>query len=192
MAPDASSCARWRGASWSERAGTVARHHDAVRDSIAVELPLERWGRRRSTSAEYAADFMEVKRVGEATSATRTADQTESARFWAGTAIDSGIAPRSTARRRASQHTVGKRPAVRAAELVAMADAAHLVLGCQVSLQVLAADHGHPSGQHRRQRRDRCPSDVDTADHDAAVSRLRLGPSEHQWLGTSHSDGRLW
>jgi hypothetical protein len=39
------------------------------------------------TSAQYAADFMEVKRVGEATSATRTADQTQSARFWAGTAL---------------------------------------------------------------------------------------------------------
>lgn len=39
------------------------------------------------TSAQYAADFLEVKRLGEATSATRTADQTESARFWAGTAL---------------------------------------------------------------------------------------------------------
>jgi hypothetical protein len=39
------------------------------------------------TSAQYAADFNEVKRLGEATSATRTADQTESARFWAGTAL---------------------------------------------------------------------------------------------------------
>ena len=39
------------------------------------------------TSAQYAADFMEVKRLGESTSATRTADQTQSARFWAGTAL---------------------------------------------------------------------------------------------------------
>jgi hypothetical protein len=39
------------------------------------------------TSAQYAADFLEVKRLGEATSATRTADETESARFWAGTAL---------------------------------------------------------------------------------------------------------
>jgi hypothetical protein len=38
-------------------------------------------------SAQYAADFMEVKRLGESTSATRTADQTQSARFWAGTAL---------------------------------------------------------------------------------------------------------
>jgi len=36
------------------------------------------------TSQEYAADVNEVKLVGELTSAARTADQTESARFWAG------------------------------------------------------------------------------------------------------------
>jgi hypothetical protein len=39
------------------------------------------------TSAQYAADVNEVKSVGEATSTTRTADQTQSARFWAGTAV---------------------------------------------------------------------------------------------------------
>jgi hypothetical protein len=38
-------------------------------------------------SAEYAADFAEVKSIGENTSATRTADQTEAARFFAGTAM---------------------------------------------------------------------------------------------------------
>jgi hypothetical protein len=37
------------------------------------------------TSAQYAADVNEVKLVGEATSAARTAEQTLSARFWAGT-----------------------------------------------------------------------------------------------------------
>lgn len=35
------------------------------------------------TSAEYAADFNEVKEIGSATSATRTADQTLVARLWA-------------------------------------------------------------------------------------------------------------
>jgi hypothetical protein len=35
------------------------------------------------TSAEYAADFNEVKELGSATSATRTADQTQVARLWA-------------------------------------------------------------------------------------------------------------
>jgi len=35
------------------------------------------------TSAQYAADFNEVKEIGSATSATRTADQTQVARLWA-------------------------------------------------------------------------------------------------------------
>jgi hypothetical protein len=39
------------------------------------------------TSQQYADDVNEVKLVGERLSATRTADQTESARFWAGTAL---------------------------------------------------------------------------------------------------------
>jgi hypothetical protein len=34
------------------------------------------------TSAEYAADFAEVKEIGSLTSASRTADQTAAARFW--------------------------------------------------------------------------------------------------------------
>jgi hypothetical protein len=39
------------------------------------------------TSQEYADNVNEVKLVGEAASAARTADQTQSARFWAGTAL---------------------------------------------------------------------------------------------------------
>jgi len=39
------------------------------------------------TTAEYAADFNEVKLIGENVSAVRTADQTEAARFWGGTAL---------------------------------------------------------------------------------------------------------
>jgi hypothetical protein len=39
------------------------------------------------TSQEYADNVNEVKLVGENTSAARTADQTQSARFWAGTAL---------------------------------------------------------------------------------------------------------
>jgi len=38
------------------------------------------------TSAQYAAEFNEVKLVGEAVTLARTADQTVAARFWAGTA----------------------------------------------------------------------------------------------------------
>ncbi len=36
------------------------------------------------TSARYAADFNEVKEIGSATSTTRTAEQTQTARLWAG------------------------------------------------------------------------------------------------------------
>jgi membrane-associated phospholipid phosphatase len=46
------------------------------------------------TSAEYAADLNEVKTIGATNSATRTADQTEIARFWAagaGTATPPGM-----------------------------------------------------------------------------------------------------
>jgi len=39
------------------------------------------------TSAQYAADYNEVKGIGEATSILRTADQTQAARFWGGTAV---------------------------------------------------------------------------------------------------------
>ena len=37
-------------------------------------------------SAQYAADYNEVKEIGAFSSATRTADQTQAARFWGGTA----------------------------------------------------------------------------------------------------------
>ncbi len=45
-------------------------------------------GPKALTSAEYAVDFNEVKKVGSLTSATRTADQTAAAIFWQ----DNGIA----------------------------------------------------------------------------------------------------
>jgi len=38
-------------------------------------------------TAQYAADFNEEKVIGELTSTLRTADQTEAARFWQGTAL---------------------------------------------------------------------------------------------------------
>lgn len=54
-------------------------------------------------SLEYAADVNEVKLVGELSSAARTADQTESARFWAGTAASVWNRAAATAARR--RHT---------------------------------------------------------------------------------------
>jgi hypothetical protein len=74
------------------------------------------------TSAQYAADFLEVKRVGEATSATRTADQTESARFWAGTAI--GLWNRAAAASADARHnTLSENARLFAVLNVAIADA---------------------------------------------------------------------
>jgi hypothetical protein len=46
------------------------------------------------TSAKYAADFNEVKAVGSLNSATRTADQTQIARFWASTSSPNYFANR--------------------------------------------------------------------------------------------------
>jgi hypothetical protein len=39
------------------------------------------------TNAQYTADFIEEKAIGETNSTVRTPDQTQSARFWAGTAL---------------------------------------------------------------------------------------------------------
>jgi hypothetical protein len=60
----------------------------ATTDPFVIPFPwsFRLGGPPALTSAEYAADFVEVKSVGESTSATRSADQTESARFWGGTA----------------------------------------------------------------------------------------------------------
>jgi hypothetical protein len=57
-------------------------------------------GPNKLTSGEYARDFNEVKQLGSMTSTTRTADQTDMARFWAeGPAIWTRIArERSVAR----------------------------------------------------------------------------------------------
>ncbi len=63
--------------------------------SVATTTPFaipQPWSYRNAgppalSSAEYAANVEEVRLVGELNSAVRTADQTTSARFWAGTAI---------------------------------------------------------------------------------------------------------
>jgi hypothetical protein len=75
------------------------------------------------TSAQYAADLNEVKVIGELTSTLRTADQTEAARFWQGTAPTFWNRAAATAARQ--QHTTLSDNARLFALLnVAMADAA--------------------------------------------------------------------
>src|SRR5262245_23947841 len=70
------------------------------------------------TSKKYARDFEEVKSVGALNSATRTADQTDQARFWAegpqpwtraarGLAIDRGLRSIESARMFAMMYTTG-------------------------------------------------------------------------------------
>jgi hypothetical protein len=73
-------------------------------------------------SAQYAADFMEVKRLGELTSATRTADQTEAARFWAATALTFWNRA-AVAAADARQNTLSENARLFALLNVAMADA---------------------------------------------------------------------
>ena len=84
------------------------KHGDKLSRSSSsrqMVLPAAR-GPPALTSARYAADFNEVKRLGEATSATRTADQTQSARFWAGTASFWNRA--ATAARRPAHNTLSE------------------------------------------------------------------------------------
>ena len=74
------------------------------------------------TSEEYAADVNEVKLVGERVSTARTADQTESARFWAGTALSFWNRAAATAAR-ARHTTLSENARLFALLNVAVADA---------------------------------------------------------------------
>ncbi|MGI8979198.1 MAG: phosphatase PAP2 family protein [Pirellulaceae bacterium] len=80
------------------------------------------------TSAEYTADFNEVKELGSATSATRTADQTAIATFWAnggGTATPPGhLNLMAQAAADSQGNTLSQNARLFAALNVAMADAA--------------------------------------------------------------------
>jgi hypothetical protein len=74
------------------------------------------------TSSVYGADVNEVKLLGEATSATRTADQTDAVRFWAGTAFN--FWQRAAANASAAHHLTLSQNARLFAQLnVAIADA---------------------------------------------------------------------
>ena len=89
VAPDAAPAvdARRAGtARTSRRVPDIGDNH-ALRHPVAIVLPVaDRAAGLTLTSAQYAAEFNEVKLVGEAVTLARTADQTVAARFWAGTA----------------------------------------------------------------------------------------------------------
>jgi hypothetical protein len=102
-------------------------------------------------SAEYAADFNEVKDLGRSDSPTRTEEQTQIARFWndaAGTAYAFGywnkIAQQAAAE--PGRHRQG-RPPVRPAEH-RHGRRRPLLLGRQVRVQPVAAGDRHPGGRH--------------------------------------------
>jgi PAP2 superfamily len=75
------------------------------------------------TSAQYTADFNEVKAIGQDTSTVRTADQTQAAQFWFGTALT--FWNRAAAANSVKRHlSLGKNARLFALLNVAMADGA--------------------------------------------------------------------
>ena len=104
-------------------------------------------------SKKYAADYNEIKLIGGddiTTPSARTPDQTEIGLFW----IESSPLAWNRLARALSVSTrarpVGEREVVRTAES-GHGGRLHRVMGDQVSLQVLAADHRDPAGGHGRQ-----------------------------------------
>jgi hypothetical protein len=104
------------------------------------------------TSQEYADDVNEVKLVGEAVSAARSADQTQSARFWAGTALTFWNRAAETASR--DRHlTLSENARLFALLNVVMADAIitcwdskyHFVLWRPITAIRLADTDGNPA-----------------------------------------------
>ncbi len=132
------------------------------------------------SSAAYAAELNEVKAIGAVNSATRTADQTNIARFWAsggGTSQPTGhfnkIAQTVAA---AEGNTLSENARMFALVNLAEADAADRLVGQQVPLQLLAAGHRDSVGRPGRQRRHRGRSQLATAPHHAAVSQPHFRP----------------
>ena len=98
------------------------------------------------TSAAYAEDFNEVKRLGSLTSTSRTADQTAAAIFWQ----DSGPAIWNRVfRALAASHGLDIVDSARmfAMTNLAAADGVDRLLERQVLLELLAADYGDPGGR---------------------------------------------
>ena len=110
---------------------------------------------RRTTSAagRYAADLNEVQTLGGdevTTGSTRTPDQTEIGLFWR----ESSPQPWNRLARAISDgpwsRSLGERAAVRPAERLAHRRL-HRLVGDEIPLSVLAANHGDSDGRHRRQ-----------------------------------------
>ena len=131
------------------------------------------------TSAAYAADFNEVKRLGSLTSTVRTPDQTDAALFWQanGAALFNAIFRQLAGNPGAGYRRGG--PDVRDDEHGRCGRRDRL-LERQVLLELLAADHGDPPGRQRWEPGDRGRPDLDAAVRHAAVPRAPVGTHVHQ------------
>jgi hypothetical protein len=126
-------------------------------------------------SSKYAADYNEIKLLGGdgiTTPSARTADQTQIGLFW----IESSpLAWNRLARAVSVSMAFDLWENARLFALLNLAMADGYIVGGQVSLQVLAADHRDSAGRHRRQSRHgrRAGLDAIAANLSHAGSRLR-------------------
>ena len=127
------------------------------------------------TSAEYAADFEEVKAFGSKEGSARTPLQTETALFI------SSIAPgplhaalRDLAVRR--EMDISDRARLFAAVSMSVADAIIACWDCQGPLRLLAADHRDPAGGGGRQLGHHRRPDLGFAPPEPALPRLHQRP----------------
>ena len=123
MASDPASVSAWRGA--------AIRHHDSLGDPVARPIS-SRWGLPRWTVNSISPDFNEVRQMGSATSALRTADETDACLFWR-SASGNYVWNRAAIDLGADQGTDLSENAHLLATLnLAIADAAHCLLGREI------------------------------------------------------------
>ena len=139
------------------------------------------------TSDQYAADFIEVKLVGEAGSLARTADQTVAARFWGGTAL--AFWNRAAASASRERHlTLSENARLFALLNIAITDAVISCWDAKYLLRVLAAHHRDPARRHGWQPSHDPAVELDAAAYDAQLSRIRFGSPEQFRPGGVRSD----
>ena len=116
----------------------LARGADAVCNDLSGPVPAGRPSGAHQR-APYASDFDEVKSLGRATGSSRTPDQTVIAFYWTDNTI-SPLEPNCRlCRARAAHLVIARTHGLFGLLNVAMADAGHCGLGCQIRVQVLAA-----------------------------------------------------
>ena len=140
------------------------------------------------TSAQYTAEFNEVKALGRATGSTRTEAQTSLAYWSAAHPVPMLYAAmRQVAASKGL--TITEQARFHAMTSMAAADSADQLLGRKGPLGLLAPDDGDPARRHRRQRCDRGRCRLDLTPAVAAVRgravgrQLRLQRADEQRQG---------